>query len=51
MIWKLILWVFLGAVVFGIVERFHNLLKLILEGQETLSDQIKELEEKIDSIK
>ena len=50
MIWKWILWVLLGAVAIGIVQRFHTLLEQILKGQETISDQIKELEEKIDSM-
>jgi hypothetical protein len=47
--WKWIAWVLFGAIVLRIVERFHSLLRLILSSQEALSDQIKELEEKIDS--
>jgi hypothetical protein len=50
MIWKWILWVLLYVITLGIIRRFYDLLKLILKGQETLSDQIKELEEKIDEI-
>ena len=50
MIWKWILWVLLYVIILKIIGRFYDLLKLILKGQETISDQIKELEEKIDSM-
>jgi hypothetical protein len=50
MVWKWIAWVLLGAIALGIIERFHHLLQLILSRQEALSDQIKELQEKMDSM-